>query len=495
MCYLTSEYDSNAVSLNYRRLYWNEFYESCSYGEAETRFAHWLEEYQQDRAAHQKARSEHPDPAKLDEDFYAAFRNISRNENNLKTDTALEVATSILLSGARATTCACSLERVGVGKHRQVGSLRYPDYVEGACCTGPIRYSVDVPEGSAHIVGCGPGCFGPGCYPRPCGGRFQDRDGWGTNLDVLVNIVGNYLRLSNGPTPELEAFLEALAASGSVAMLTNSLVGRGGGTVLEQLQYLTIYRSSVLLSCVKTHRLGLRLMARTSFLSGEQAAAVGCAHPFMALPRRRPSSKSIYPVEELQVWRRSQTKYYVDDAILQVMYLTLFMYRRYPWPRRQRYRVDATLAKWIEHDLGSLNKTSFRGSFVSQTLNWAFVFPSLFQALLEDHSAWFLLAACDIEERHFLVTSRGCLFWNIHFGSRQREDNIMRELKNNRLLTVWVCGKERRYLLQEVCRQRRLRVIQVRLASSPQALGQKRSYRNASLAVLAIAPGLVSMSV
>ncbi|CAM9878051.1 unnamed protein product, partial [Ectocarpus fasciculatus] len=358
------------------KLYWNEFYESCSYGEAEkNRFARWLEEYQQERAAHQKARSAHPDPTKLDADFFRAFRKISAFRRDGTTDAALKVATNILLSGA-----------------------------------------VDVPEGNAHVATFEPGPAGE----HPLGrffGYFQDHYGWGTNLGHVVGIFENYIWVSSGPSPELEAFLEALAASGSVAFLTNTRMDGGGGRALGQLLDLTIYRRSTYLSSVKILRLGLRLLARMSFLSAEQAAAVGCTHPFMALLRIRPRSKGLYSVEEIDLYRCGNGAPYVDDAILQVLYLTIFMYRRYPWPQGQQYRVDATIAKWVEEDLDR-SFDYHRRSLVRSTLKWAVSLPGFFQALLEDHSIWLLLAACDIEERHLVGKNRGCFFFNASFRSR-----------------------------------------------------------------------------
>lgn len=440
-------------------MYWNEYYESCSYGEAEeARFARWLEEYQQDRAAHQKARSTHPDPTKLDEDFFEAFQNIPNICGNMSVGPEIEVATNILLSGARATTCFAPLEYVQ-GKYRyKVSSLRYPEYVEGACCTGPIGYSVDIPDGRAHI---------PHSHflNPPSFGCFQNDWNSGINLEDVVDLLNNDLMVEKGPTPEVEAFLDALAASGSVALLTNACCDGGGGFVLDQLLDLTIYRSSTNFSCVKTHRMGLRLLARVSFLSAEQALAAGCTHPFMALLRIRPQSQASYSVERISLGRRLFGPY-VDDAILQVLYLTIFMYRRYPWPRQQQYRVETTIAKWVEwaeHD-------RHRRSIVTDTLAWAFYLPGFFNALLEDHSLWFLLSACEVEERHTVGRNRGVFFLNAAFGSRQRENHLIRALTNNRIFLAWVCcSKGGRHLLREVCRQRRRRVIQVRMASTRQA--------------------------
>ncbi|CAM9564643.1 unnamed protein product, partial [Ectocarpus fasciculatus] len=130
-----------------------------------------------------------------------AFRKISAFRRDGTTDAALKVATNILLSGARATTCRGSLECVQ-GKYRQTGPLRYPDYVEGACCTGPVHYSVDVPEGNAHVATFEPGPAGE----HPLGrffGYFQDHYGWGTNLGHVVGIFENYIWVSSGPSPEL----------------------------------------------------------------------------------------------------------------------------------------------------------------------------------------------------------------------------------------------------------------------------------------------------
>lgn len=348
------------------------------------------------------------------------------------------------------------------GKYRQVGPLRYPDYVEGACCTGPVRYPVDVPEGNAHVATYELGSAGE----HPLGrffGRFQDSDNWGTNLGGVVSLVEAYTcSTSSGPSPELEAFLEALVASGSVALLTNTRMDGGGGRVLRQLLASTIHRRASHLTCVETHRLGLRLLARTTFLSAEQAAAMGCTHPFMALIRARPQSNAEYFIEEIEYYGRGYGSQ-VNDAALQVVYLAIFMYRRYPWPQRQRYRADATIAKWVEEDLDRSAFEYNRMGLVRNTLKWAISLPGFFQALLEHHSVWLLLAAYDIEERHFAPgKKRRSLFLNASFSSRRQETLLIQELKNNRLLTAWMCSKAGRHILLEICRQRRRRVVQVR---------------------------------
>ncbi|CAN0092085.1 unnamed protein product, partial [Ectocarpus sp. 13 AM-2016] len=130
-----------------------------------------------------------------------AFHNVLIPRRDETADAALKIATNILLSDARAISCYDPMEcmqRI----YCQIGPLCYPDNVEGACCTGPVPYSVDVPVGDAHVA---PYEFGPAGDPPGARffDRFQDDEAWGTYLGDVANILDIHMRASSGPSPEL----------------------------------------------------------------------------------------------------------------------------------------------------------------------------------------------------------------------------------------------------------------------------------------------------
>ncbi|CAM9870092.1 unnamed protein product, partial [Ectocarpus sp. 12 AP-2014] len=117
-----------------------------------------------------------------------AFHNVRIFRRDETADAALKIAANILLSGARATSCYGPMGVQGI--HCQTGPLCYPDNVEGACCTDPVSYSVDVP------VGVAPYKFGPAGEPPGArfSGRFQDDEAWKTNLGDVTNILEIHMR-------------------------------------------------------------------------------------------------------------------------------------------------------------------------------------------------------------------------------------------------------------------------------------------------------------
>lgn len=398
-------------------MYWNEAYETCSYGEAETRLTGWLQEYQRDRAVHEKARRAHPDPTTLDNDFAVAFKEASSCQATLEYPfpTSPRALTAMLLNGARAT---------------------------------------------------------------PCRGCFDDYELSGRNLGDIVEV------LRGRPDPEVEEFLDAVTTSGSVAVISNRRYAGNGGDPLPAFVLTALVSGGVWgTPCHETlsedrdlRRVCLRLLARMSFLSAEREIAFGSTHDFMALVQTCRYASGVYPAQQIG------TQSFVDprnrDPILHVMYLMIFMYRRYPWPPDQQYHVDEEIARWIQDDDGGCRHYHVCGPILHQltlvrhTLKLAVLLPGFFQALQEDHSVWLLLAAactreqgsrCEAGDRATTCGGREKICWvfNAAFRSSREENNLIRTLAHNRLLSAWVCSEDGRYLLLDVCRQRRRRVVEV----------------------------------
>lgn len=406
-----------------RRLYWNEAYESCSYDEAEKRFAKWLEEYQQDREAHEQARRAHPDPATLDADFAVALMEApaSINDHGVHTSclpASLRPFTDMLLAGARAND-----KRL---------------------------------------------CF------------------------KLTAIVDRGRGLSSRESPDLVNFVEALVASGSMAVLTCERYAGNCDWPLPNFVLIAVASGSVSGSPTKPsardriyRRFCLRLLARMSFLSAERALAVDDTHPFMTVlqTRYRPGGGT-YPVDFL--YKGDLRRPGNHDAITHVMYLMVFMNRRYPWPRRHRHRADIEIAKWLQEDntnWSARGNPMFGLIRARETLTQAAILPGFLQALLEDQTLWLLLAVCGcaeddvFDERNIhaalslQLTNRGremgCswngrgLFLNSFFSSRRQEDRLTNMLRENRVLSTWLCSQGGRSILLDICRQRRRRALQV----------------------------------
>jgi len=309
--------------------------------------------------------------------------------------------------------------------------------------------------------------------------------------------VRNSTGLSGRESLELVNFVEALVASGSMAVLTAMREAGNCDWPLPKFVLTAVVSGSIwgaassIWGSLRTTQSGrdrafrrccLRLLARMSFLSAERALAANDTHPFMALLQSRPGG-GIYPVKNVHEWylRRPEN----HDAITHLMYLTVFMNRRYPWPRRHRHRADIEMAKWLQEDNTNWHATSpmFGLTKARDTLTLAAILPGFLQTLLEDQTLWLLLAVCGcaedggFDERKiyaalllqlpnrgrgggYLWNGRG-LYWNSFFSSRREEDRLISMLRRNRELSTWLCGPGGRSILLDICRQRRLRALKV----------------------------------
>ena len=310
--------------------------------------------------------------------------------------------------------------------------------------------------------------------------------------DMRRRFPDSGLLLSGGETLDFVNFLDALVASGSMAALTCL---RGAGNCDRPLPnfVLTAVASGGVLDAPRApksardrvlRRVCLRLLARMSFLSAERALAVDDIHPFMTvLQTRYQPGRGTYPVDV--IYKRCLRKPANHDAITHLMYLMVFMNRRYPWPQRHRYRAVMGITKWLQDDNTNwCARSSMSGLRIAgETLTLAVIFPGFLQALLEDHTFWLLLAACGcaeddvFDERNMytalslLVTNRRieslCLWGgrrpilNACFSCRGEESRLIGMLRNNHLLSTWLCSESGRSVLLDICRQRRRRVLQV----------------------------------
>lgn len=406
-----------------------------SYADAEPRFSRWLEKYQRDRAVHTRARRAHADPVKLDADFAQVVSRMGIG-GCYNRPAEFREATRMLLSGACAST-----------EH------------------------------------------------------FRDNEGFfnlGDIVDLLESFVGGRAQIA----PEIMAFLKALAASGSAVILTNRrYVGNGG----RQLPYFVLetavigapwdynYHQPSLLRLGSPHdyalrRACLRLLARMSFPSAERGLARGDTHPFMVLLET--NRGGIHPFLEIRTRFLAREYRTNQAAFLQVLYLMIFMYKRFPWPRRQ-YLADVEHARrirapehWVE-----------RGLLASKVVRMAILVPGFLRELVVDQNLWHVLAAYGFEGHNCSLHLSSCCvhdnqsyyyqcdtfersassscgrstelarLWNVLFSNRKDESSLIAMLRGSRLVSKWVCAKGRRPLLLEICRQRRRRVVQMRQRS------------------------------
>lgn len=383
---------------------------SC-YAGAEARLNRWLEKYQRDRAEHEKARRSHADPATLDADFALVVRAMGLIQCHLHL-TELRVATALLHEGARAT-------------------------IE----------------------------------------HFQDYELSSKNLGDIVDLMlAHSWSGASAVVPELAAFLEALTSSGSETVLTNKrYVGNGG----MPLPFFVLHSVTVgdPWGSAGNNDLGssrdralrrvcLRLLARMAFLSAERALARGAAHPFMVLLETMHGPKVWGEILPFDVVRAPLLVHTTNQsAFLQVLFLMIFVHRRFPWPSRGQYQADAQY-RGASRPLSAWDGIELTNKMAQIVLT----VPGVLQALVVDLNFWHILVAhgvgirVDSVERPpgYKKRNLGEYCLNACFGSRTEEDKLVALLRDTRLLSKWFCGEAGRHLLLEACRQRRRRVVQVR---------------------------------
>lgn len=383
------------------------------YAAAEVRYARWLEEYRLDRAAHAKARNAHPDPAGLDADFARACGSTIKGIVGLH-ESELRSVTDLLLQGARADT-----------RH------------------------------------------------------FEDYELSRENLGDVVDLLEQ-----RNIDSALASFLEALTASGSLAVLSNRRYCGNGG---QELPYFVLravvagepwgcwHRSETNNVGLREDRIFrracMRVLVRMTFWSAERERACGATHPFMTLLKTNRSE--LRPLEQ---FRRRQLEHPLNQGcMLQVVHLMIFVYRRCPWPRRQ-YLADVEHAKALE--AAAYYNLSGPADLARRTMRIALLVPGFLQALLVDNNLWHVVATYRFD-RH---DAHGCIHdvngsgrkrsfvLDDFLGSGQEERKLVEVLRNNRLISSWLCGDGGRCLLLELCRMRRRRLVQVSELSNDRVL-------------------------
>lgn len=208
----------------------------------------------------------------------------------------------------------------------------------------------------------------------------------------------------------------------------------------------------------------LRFLARMSFLSAEQALSNGETHPFMVLLRTK--RDELLPLLEVNPRFLTQEQPTNRGAFLQVLYLMVFVYESFPWPRRQ-HLADVEHSEILRFE-PHWRHASKRTSIASHTLYAAVFLPGFLRALLVDRSLWHVLAAyvfgATAEGRY--DDSKGFCLLNGFFCGRREEDRLVAVLGGSRLISKWLCSEAGRWILLQSCRQRRRRVLQVRPPSS-----------------------------
>lgn len=387
---------------------------SC-YARAEPRLNRWLEKYQRDRAAHEKARRSHADPATLDADFARVVKAMGLSTCHLRPDD-LQIATAMLHDGARAT-------------------------VE----------------------------------------HFQNHE-LSENLGKIVDVLEAHSSWSSGNpeirvSPELAAFVEALTSSASVAVLTNKRYVCNGGMVLPLFVLRSVTVGDPWYSPWKFDHLGssqdrafrrvcLRLLARMAFLSAERSLASEATHPFMVLLEmcrgREGNRVEMRPV--LAVPGSFLVQPTSQAAFLQVIFLMIFVHRRFPWHPRRQYLADVRYREELSRD-GSGDDIGLANRMVRIVLE----VPGVLHALVVDNDTWHIFVTYsagtrsnDPRQMGKRLFGESCL--SGCFRSRIEEDRLVALLRDTRLVSKWLCGENGRHILLDVCRQRRRRVLQVMIA-------------------------------
>ncbi len=207
----------------------------------------------------------------------------------------------------------------------------------------------------------------------------------------------------------------------------------------------------------------LRFLARMAFLSAEQALSNGETHPFMVLLRTR--REEVLPLLEVNPRFLNQEHPTNRGAFLQVLYLMIFVYEGFPWPRRQ-HLADAEHAERLRSEPHWRHASKCAG-IANFAVHMAVLVPGFLQALLVDRNLWHVLAAYAFDApAEGRCSRKGEFVLNALFRGRREEDGLVAVLRGSRLISKWLCSEAGRWILLQTCRQRRRRVLQVRPPSS-----------------------------
>ncbi|CAM9238425.1 unnamed protein product [Ectocarpus sp. 6 AP-2014] len=324
--------------------------------------------------------------------------------------------------------------------------------------------------------------------------HFRDQETFfnlGDVVDLLASLLGEGTRHAR---PVVAAFLEALTASGSAAVLTNRRYVGNGGLELPYflLQSVVIgepwgynYNSSSGMPHLGSPKdrafreICVRMLARMAFLSAECTLSRGGNHPFMVLleGNRGP----MLPFIEIRMNR--VVDFPVNQsAVLDVLSLMIFVYRALPWSRRQ-HLADIEHASSIRTP--PVDYTAHL--LVKKTMHMMIMVPGFLRELVVDQQLWHVLFAYGVgrieaSRCHLQHQSRDSLgissgetrdaarrLCNVFFRNRQHEERLIWMLKETCLVSTWICGDAQRPVLLEICRQRRRRVVEAVAAGAPLA--------------------------
>ena len=425
--------------------------ENC-YADAELRYTRWLEKFQVDRSRHAKARRANPDPAALDAELADALDTM----HGLGYDKPeLREATDLLWRGARMAETSCSL----LG-HKLAN----------------IIYMLEADD--------------PGREER---------------TQIL--------------RPHFRAFLDALTASGSYQAMckTYGFYVVGARDVWETLPFCVLqsvvigepwgidYDSKAVklgsLEDLALRRVCLRLFARMAFLSAERALGRGETIPFMALFETDGRKLCPFGLIEMEHMVHPTNQ----AAFLHVIYLMVFMNRRFPAIGQLQHIADmehasTVLSRPVDRYLYDCWGTSPKnqadniyGAVVDplppseQVLRLAFfLVPGVWKLLLEENLGHLLLKYCFmgyLEQPRVGSINQGTpskvmcdTFCKVFFSSREAENALIRIFRYTGLASSsWICGEGGRFLLLELCRQRRRRVLQVTFSAHPECWARYRT--------------------
>ncbi|CAM9918943.1 unnamed protein product, partial [Hapterophycus canaliculatus] len=151
-------------------------------------------------------------------------------------------------------------------------------------------------------------------------------------------------------------------------------------------------------------------------------------------------------------------------AALQVVYLMVFVYRAFPWPRGQHLADTEYIETLLSDDPWMAR------FFNTRATEMVTIVPGVFDVFLDQKLEHLLLVNglfSHTTGRQEPSNPRGpvCVL-NSFFRSRRHEGWLVAMLRGNRRCSAWVC-KGGRSLLMEICRQRRRRVVQAIAQCAP----------------------------
>lgn len=194
-----------------------------------------------------------------------------------------------------------------------------------------------------------------------------------------------------------------------------------------------------------------------AFLSAEHAVVRGETHPFMALLQTDRQDLHLLFYMNPRGLAGNRTN---QSAAFQCAVLDYVRFPGGPWPRGQ-HLADAEYAERIMtpgHTIGQW----IGASLPTKIIQLLVLVPGLLRELVGNQKLWDLFGAYGLDRHKCDRAAEVARWWNSFFVSGKEERKLARTLRENPVASTWVCGKDRRPSLPELCRQRRRRVVQVR---------------------------------